>query len=185
MPIVVVMPDGGLVPTRTSWLVGYLPRTVTAVSCRWAWEWRMSIGRTELVRWAMGLFGSRLAGLLALTSKDAKMPEKPNPIDDGEALLVPHAEPGGWGKMFPHLVDWMTSSSWADKTPRRGCLLMISARGGVWRATLKDYDLGNELEVTVPKPEQALPALEALLGAPKAPWRADPNARPARRNGRK
>ena len=172
-------------PSRPHTFVGYRPVPVLAWREHVAWMWRMSLGRVELLRWVSGVYPSARAMLDRLMSEDARMPERPTALASDDGGLVPHADGGAWKKSYPHLVEWMTASSWPDRSPRRGCLLMISARGGQWRGTLKEYEAGVELEVVVAHPEQVIPALDALLGKPQPPWRACPDSKGPPKGGRR
>lgn len=167
------MPWGGDMPPRPSWFAPKRPHVFSAQRTRIAWQWEWTGRLVRLVRRAIGEFPTALHAAQALLRSDAVVLNLPTIGGPDGIPPLPHGDAKAWGKRFPQIAEWMTASAWPDGKPREGCRLVLSVRNQWWRLTLKEPNLGLEVEVTSENPDELYPALESLLSTKKVPWRHD------------
>lgn len=80
---------------------------------------------------------------------------------------------GPWGKDYPTLCEFLTSSVWDDGAARVPGTLLVFAEGPLWKCCLKDRDGGHVVFVSAKTPIALLKALEAGLVGDGLDWRAD------------
>jgi len=80
---------------------------------------------------------------------------------------------GGLMNIVAHLAE----VRYDDGSPRQPGTLFIKTLGGAWSVTAKEPDAGAALPVVANTLDDALAALDLLLGADDAPWEVDPWAR--------
>lgn len=153
-------------------------RDVIAVGAVRAWRWRLWPRSVEL-KGTMKVAGLGPAAvyLMLKAMGDADVAKKVVVSSAGLPNNEPLADGGTWLSTMPELVSHLVDPTYDDQTPRKTSRLFVVVERGQWVATLKDLNQGLILEVTVDKPEQLFPALEALLKSDRPPWRVDPWAK--------
>lgn len=76
-----------------------------------------------------------------------------------------------------NIVAHLADVRYDDGSPRTPGPVFIKTLGGAWLVTAKEPDAGCQLPVTANTLDDALAALDLLLGADDAPWEIDPWAR--------
>lgn len=98
-----------------------------------------------------------------------KLPPKP-----GSGVESRGASRGGWATTLPNLSEWLCCATWEDGVPIGPVQLQLRREGSIIRATLKISDQGGlKLSAIEENPQDALLALDMLLGAVEAPWEVD------------
>lgn len=87
---------------------------------------------------------------------------------------------------LPNLVLHMAVVRYEDGTPRQPGRLFFGTIGGSWQVTASEPSAGLRMNAVAATLDDALAALDALLGSPDAPWESDPyGQRQAHKKGNK
>ncbi len=77
----------------------------------------------------------------------------------------------GFGKKFPTLLEYMTTTKWEDGTAREVSKLSIFIEDGLFKCAVNDTDLKRSLYVSGETFEGALRAAEKAIQDTNADWR--------------
>jgi hypothetical protein len=80
---------------------------------------------------------------------------------------------GEWGVLFPNLVEFLCSESWAPDEPRTTGTIMLFREAGTWKCWVHDRDAARGAFVTGRSPEDVLRAVDEGLGTDYLDWRPD------------
>jgi len=96
--------------------------------------------------------------------------KKPNDVGVEKAgKKIPSDE--GFGKKYPTLLEYLSTTKWDDGTPRDASKLSIFIEDGLFKCAVNDTDLKRSLYVSGDTLEGALRAAEKALQSPEADWR--------------
>jgi len=160
---------------------------------RWAprasWQLRVLYGDRELTLWYSPHWGYRPHSLdrfrdgstetilffpvMEVGSLKKRTPQAANGTGPKNLAAVESRVFGSLMNIIGHLAD----VRYDDGTPRQPGTLFIKTLGGAWSVTAKEPDAQAALPVVANSLDDALAALDLLLGADDAPWEIDPWAR--------
>lgn len=87
---------------------------------------------------------------------------------------------------LPHVLEHLAVVRYEDGSPRQPGSIFVRTLGVAWAVTAMDPDSGCRLPVVANSLDDALAALDLLLGAEDAPWEVDPyNKRRGQQTGGK
>lgn len=95
-----------------------------------------------------------------------------------DALKLPSlaklgADYGSWQKLCPTLAEWVCDACYDDESAKGDVTLTLRRRDGVMSIMLKVEDGGVCLHASGDSPDDALVAVELLLGMDPVPWERD------------
>jgi len=93
------------------------------------------------------------------------------------------AEGGSWSKSLGSLVEFLSSSSYDDGSPRKPGTVMVMWEDGAWKAWLHEREMSATAFLSASTPDGLLKVVNDALAADRVPWRPDrrPQGKP---NGR-
>jgi hypothetical protein len=94
------------------------------------------------------------------------------PPADHDGPPSPPIDPGGWGRLYPALVEFLTATQWEDHAPRLPGTMTLFCDGSVWKLCLSDRAQGRVAFTSSCSPDELLAAAESGLVANTLDWRA-------------
>lgn len=78
---------------------------------------------------------------------------------------------GEVSRLFPHLVEYLSTAAWEDGSPRELSTLLVFLDGHRWKVCLNDRATARVCFVSGADPEEALSNLEEGLAKDSVDWR--------------
>lgn len=131
---------------------------------RWVWAWR---------RDAKGFRYQRLVWRMPL-----KKPSCGSGNSCGSPVL---ASPGDWGRKYPLVCEFLSTSVWEDGSSREPGSLTLFVQDGRWKACLNCKDTNRVAFVSSETPTDLLSMIEKGLDGDRLDWRAQKGTQGARK----
>lgn len=125
------------------------------------------------MRWYVATGPAFLTPGAFLTEWRQRMARRPG-SDEMPKLSELSAGYGSWERLCPELATWLCDGAYHDASPKGDVTITLRRNTTTIAATLKIEDGGLCLRASGDTPDDALVALELLLGARKVPWEVDP-----------
>jgi len=151
---------------RPVWIVGPIG---PVMACLYWRPW----GRSGKLMWTRRRGRVIVSGATVQSEWRDMMAKRPGANELPDLSLLA-AAPGSWQKLCPELASWLCNGQYDDGTVKGEVTITLRRNVTTIAATLKVEDGGLCLRASGDTPDDALVALELLLGAAKVPWEADP-----------
>lgn len=151
---------------RPVWIVGPVGPVMASVYWR---PW----GRSGTIKWCLRRGRVFMTGNDVRIEWEAMMAKRPA-VDQMPKLADLGAEYGSWEKLCPELATWLCDGSYEDGAAKGEVTVTLRRNVTTISATLKIEDGGLCLRASGDTVDDALVALELMLGASQVPWEVDP-----------